>query len=215
MMSTLVSCTQRFFSIHDLLLVAVFSLYGNWLTTRGVSSQVVLCCFPLSCFLRIGKSDVYHQPIAGLNSLAVCCPLRQWTHSSLWLNVFFECRRDGGSWTLKEMEWEDSQRSRAEEHATNHDTIKLRSDNSGGRKRGVPCGDLARHLWRLSCGSTSFCELCHGVRYRRSFWTATTAPTEASLRAMHLRAQRLIFFLASVTCRTLLLSGDVNTQVHP
>ena len=42
---------------------------------------------------------------------------------------------------LKELEWEDSQKSRAEEHATNHDTIKLRSDDNDRRKRGVSCGD--------------------------------------------------------------------------
>ena len=37
---------------------------------------------------------------------------------------------------LKELE-EDSQKCRAEEHATNHDTIKLRSDDNDSRKRSV------------------------------------------------------------------------------
>ena len=32
-----------------------------------------------AAFLRIGKSDVYQQPIAGLRSFAVCYPSGQWT----------------------------------------------------------------------------------------------------------------------------------------
>ena len=41
---------------------------------------------------------------------------------------------------LQELEWEDSQKSRAEEHATNKDTIKLRRDDGGGPKRGALYG---------------------------------------------------------------------------
>ena len=42
-------------------------------------------------------------------------------------------------WMLQELEWEDSQKGRSEEHATNHD-IKLRRDDDGGRKRGALYG---------------------------------------------------------------------------
>ena len=65
-----------------------------------------------------------------------------------------------------ELEWEDSQKSRVEEHATNHDSNKLRSDDNDSRNRGVSCGDLARHIlhdspfftlsWNLSDGEASF-----------------------------------------------------------
>ena len=43
-------------------------------------------------------------------------------------------------WMLKELEWEDSKNSRAEEHATTHDTINLRSDDDGGPKRAALYG---------------------------------------------------------------------------
>ena len=88
----------------------------------------------------------------------------------------------------------------AEEHATNHDTINSRSDNNGSRKRGV-------------LGSTSCCELCHGVGSRHSFWTATTAPTVSSLRKMQVCAQCLIFFRVC-DVSDIASSGDVNTQNH-
>ena len=41
---------------------------------------------------------------------------------------------------LQELEWEDSQKNRTKEHATNHDTIKLRRDDDGGSKRGALYG---------------------------------------------------------------------------
>ena len=40
-------------------------------------------------------------------------------------------------WMFEELEWEDSQKSRVEEHATNNDTTKLRRDDGGGPKRGA------------------------------------------------------------------------------
>ena len=99
---------------------------------------------------RIGKSDFYQQPIAGLRSFAACCPPEQWTpllvvvlcslflsHAPSqvhWKGDVVDTER---YWTLKEFEWEDSQKIRAEEHATNHDTNKLRSDDDGSSWRGV------------------------------------------------------------------------------
>ena len=52
MMSTLVSCVQRF-SIHDLPLVVV-SLCTNWLTTQRVSSRVVVTVRCASIRLLLG-----------------------------------------------------------------------------------------------------------------------------------------------------------------
>ena len=43
-------------------------------------------------------------------------------------------------WMLQELEWEDRQKNRAEEHGTNHDTTKLRRDDDGGPKRGALYG---------------------------------------------------------------------------
>ena len=52
---------------------------------------------------------------------------------------------------LQELEWEDSQKSRAEERATNHDTIKLRRDDDDGPKRGASW--FSQHSPSLSCQS--------------------------------------------------------------
>ena len=58
------------------------------------------------------------------------------------------------------------------------DAVKSSADDDGCRKRGVPFWSSRKtHLKKLSCESTSYCELSHGVRSRRSFWTATTAAT--------------------------------------
>ena len=50
--------------------------------------------------------------------------------------------------TTKSGSGEDSQKCRAEEHATNHETIKLRRDDDGGRKRGALRGS---HCAVLPC----------------------------------------------------------------
>ena len=49
---------------------------------------------------------------------------------------------------LQELEWEDSQKNRVEEHATNHDTIKLRRDHDRKPKRAALYGS---HCAVLPC----------------------------------------------------------------
>ena len=73
------------------------------------------------------------------------------------------------------------------------DAVKFLGDDDGCRKRGVPFWSSRKtHLSKLSCGSTSYCELSHGVRSRNSFLTATTAAIVSSLRATQVCAQCLI-----------------------
>ena len=96
-----------------------------------------------------------------------------------------------------------------------HLLCPMRHHNSTGRAiaRCALWSSRKTHLSNLFCGSTSYCELSHGVWSRRSFWTATTAATVSSLRAMQLCAQWLILFRVCNVSRSV-FSGDVNTQSH-
>ena len=67
------------------------------------------------------------QTITGLTLLAVCCVL-----CSLLSHALSQVHRKG---CLGD-----------EVDGMKGDTIKLRSDDDGNRKRGVPCGHLARHI---------------------------------------------------------------------
>ena len=168
---------------------------------------------------RIGKSYVYQQPIADLTLLAVCCPIGAAVGvevdsiSSSWrcVSFFVPCTITSPSegWCHRHGEVLDAQEvcsgrtARRAEPRNARPTTTPPSCGATTMAAAREVGDLARHISRdCLVVRTSFCELCHRARSRRSFWTATTAPTVSSLQAMQVYAQWFDSCFTSVPCLT-------------